>query len=221
MRNLEWIPLANPPYLAYDLGIMFEQHFWFEIRHKHGIYKEEGNNSFLWSIPVNKKTDFEKSCNELKIDITEIDLNEIYNEYLKENTIYKPSAQENIPIENQVDICDKSFTHIICGPGTTQIFLEHNIGEKDNIKLYINSNEEGRHHIPHCHVKYNNYENYCVLSLVDYQKIEPDGKTKNAVVCKAQSILADNIQLARKKWNEINSLLKFKICNGNYTSEYQ
>ena len=168
-----------------------------------------------------KKLKFEKSCKELNIDILEIDLSVQYNNYLKQTAIYTPSPQKDIPEENQLDICSETFPHIICGSGTSQILLEHIIAKTDNMTLYINSNENGSHHIPHCHVKYNSYTNYCTLSLVDYKKLTPDGDLKNAIVCKAQQILAKNIQAARKKWNEIDTPLKFKIVNNIFTTEYQ
>lgn len=220
MRNLQWIPLANPPYLNYDLGIIFEQRFWFDLRHSKEL-DQNYDNMFLWSVPKDKKELFEKSCSELNIEIMEIDLSTPYEKYRKIHYIYKPSPQQEIPPTDRLAICQESFNPIICGTGTSQIFLEHYVGEKDGIELYINSNENGRHKLPHCHVKYNSINNYCVLSLVDFEKIEPDGKIKNAIVCKAQSILKNNIQTARKKWNEINAPIKFKIVNGIYTAEFQ
>ena len=49
MRNLQWIPLANPPYLIYDLGIIFEQRFWFDLRHSKEL-DQNYDNMFLWSV---------------------------------------------------------------------------------------------------------------------------------------------------------------------------
>ncbi len=220
MRNLEWIPLANSPYLEFDFNLMFEDRFWFYLRKDKGL-DEELKDFYLWSIQEDKQTLFEKSCKELNIVVKNYDQSFYYNEYKQQNQIYIPTKQKEIATTDCVEICSESFSKIICGPGTTQILLEHYIDEKDSITLYINSNEITKHNIPHCHVKYKSDKNYCVLSLVDFTKIEPDGGRKNAIICKAQSILKNNIQLARKTWNEIHSLFKFKMVEGQYTSEYE
>lgn len=223
MKNLQWIPLANYPYLNFDLGVLFEQNFWYDLRHLKKCDQDynEYKDMFLWSIPEEKKELFEKSCTELEIKIINIDLDVQYKEYCKEHYFYKPTKQSGIPLRDRVSICRETFNPIICGHGTTQIFLEHNIGGEDGIELYINSNENGRHKKPHCHVKYNSISNYCVLSLVDFEKIEPDGNIKNAIVCKAQAILQKNIQYAREKWNTIDAPIKFKVDNGIYSSDLE
>ncbi len=220
MKKFEWIPLVNLPYSGYDFGLLFEESFWYDLRFRQGLFKEENNDKTLWSISADKKSIFEESCKELNIKVYEIDLEKLYNKYVQQNTIYNPSPQAEISKEDQIDICSQSFDHIICGAGTSQILLEHTIVEKDNIRLYINSNENARHNLPHCHVHYNSRTNYCVLSLVDYQKLAPDNNVKNAIICKAQRILSKHIQYARHLWNRIESPLKFKIVNGEYTNEY-
>lgn len=218
MRQYKWVPLVNQPYC---LNFFDEFNFWFDLRHNKGIYTELGDEFTLWSVPSDKRDAFVSACNELAIKIEEIDLHDLYDDYVQQHYVYDPTYQDPIPEENMVPICSQSYQKIICGFGTKQVFLEHKITEKDNIELYINSNEMTGHHTPHCHVKYNDRKNYCVLSLIDYEKIEPDGGVKNAVICKAQELLQKHIQEARKKWNEINALLEFRIVNEEYTSEVQ
>ena len=220
MQQNKWIQLVNSPYSEKNLHIIFEFDFWFDLRHNKNLYSDLGERYVLWSIPENKKIDFISSCEEVKIETKEIDLEKYYDDYVEQHYAYSPSKQEDIPVENMVIISNQDVDKIICGSGTKQVFLEHKIAEKDNIKIYINSNEITGHNIPHCHLKYNDNNNYCVLSLIDLEKIAPDGNIKNAVVCKAQALLGKHIQDARKKWNEVHSLMKFKVSDGKYTSDF-
>lgn len=219
MNEMRWLPLSNPPHSS--LNVMFSTKFWFDVRQK-GLYTELGKDYCLWSITNNKKTDFEKVCSELGIEIQEINLEREYDVFLDNAYVYKPAPMSEIPREQQVEICRKEVTPIICGPGTMRVLLEHNVGrKKDGIRLYINSNETAVHNIPHCHVAYNSIKNYCTLSLVDMTKIEPNGKTRNAVICVAQEILRECIQDARKKWNEIDTITKFaQDEDGSYTNKF-
>ena len=220
MKQYKWIQLVNYPYSEKNLHIIFEFDFWFDLRHNKNLYQDLGEQYVLWSIPNDKEIDFICSCKEVEIETQEIDLERFYADYVEQHYAYTPSKQEDIPAENMSIVCAQDVDKIICGSGTKQVFLEHKITEKDNIQIYINSNEITGHNIPHCHVKYNNINNYCVLSLINYEKLAPDGNIKNAVVCKAQELLEEHIQDARKKWNEINSLLKFKVSEGKYISEF-
>lgn len=221
MQDLKWIALVNSPYKELNLKVVFEIDFWFYLR-KDGSFGGYSNQNSLWSILSDKKLDFENSCQQVNIPFSLIDLDKEYAQYKKDHTLYKPSKQDDIPEENKVSICKETFPSIICGKGTSQIFLEHYVGKKDGIKLYINSNEITGHNIPHCHVKYNHINNYCVLSLVDAKKIAPDGNLKNAVIYKAQNILQKNIQKAREIWNDVSSLMKFEINeHGHYTDKYK
>ena len=220
MQQYEWIQLVNYPYSEKNLHIIFEHDFWFDLRHNKKLYQDLGKQYALWSIPKNQQTEFICLCKEVKINPVEIDLEEYYADYVERNYVYSPSKQTDIPAENMLIVCSQDVDKIICGSGTKQVFLEHIIAKKDNIQIYMNSNEITGHNIPHCHVKYNDINNYCVLSLVDYEKIAPDGNIKNAVVCRAQKLLEEYIQDARKKWNEIKSPQKFKVSDGKYTSEH-
>ena len=220
MRRLDWIPLANPPYLDQDLNILFESNFFYYLRKDKGL-DEDLDKYYLWSIPFDKQKLFEQACKELDITAKIHDFEDYYEEFKQKKQIYKPSQQKEIPEDDCVDICEEFFPKIMCGPGVSQILLEHSVGEIDGISLYINSNEMTGHHTPHCHVKYNGVKNYCVLSLVDYKKIAPDGDIENAIIRKAQQVLKNNIQLARQTWNKIHSQLKFKVINGQYTSDYE
>lgn len=65
----------------------------------------------------------------------------------------------------------------------------------------------------------NNEKNYCVLSLIDLTKIAPDGDRRNAIIKKAQGVLRDNLQDARKMWNSIKSKGKFVFRDGQYTTK--
>lgn len=205
-----------------DLILNLKQSFSFTYAQKNIAMKKITDGYSILSIPIDKTAIFETDCEEIGMEIEHIDLHTEYLLYMKGKTpIYKPSPQEDIPHEHQMKICCDSFPHIICGEGTRQELLEHEVAQKDSIMLYINSNELNEHHIPHCHVKYNGVSNYCVLSLVDFKKLTPDGNKRNAIIKKAQELLKENIQPARKKWNEIVSLMKFKIENGLYTEEYE
>lgn len=221
-NEYKWVPLTNSPYSSHKLDFKYETEFLIYLRkQQHGNKKITDGYSIL-SIPVDKMALFEADCKEIGMEVEHIDLHTEYMSFMKGKTpIYKPSPQEYIPSEQQLKICCDSFLHIMNSEGTCQDVLEHNIAQKDSIMLYINSNELNEHHIPHCHVKYNKISNYCVLSLVDFEKLAPDGNIRNAVIKKAQELLKKNIQPARKKWNEIVSLMKFKYENGQYTSEYE
>lgn len=220
VQNQEWIKLVNPPYLEKNLGFAIENEFWFDLKRKNNQYQDLGQRFYLCSVSEIKKSDFVESCKEVGIEIEEVNLEKYYDDYVEENRVYSPSKQDDIPSENMIIICNRDVNKIICASGTKQVFLEHKIANKDNIQIYINSNEIAGHSVPHCHVKYNEISNYCVLSLVDFKKLAPDKNKTNAVVCRAQELLKGHIQEARKKWNEIDSPLKFKISNGEYSSEF-
>lgn len=219
MQNYEWVKLVNPPYLKYDFHFAGETDFLFYLRQKKGSV-DELKDRVIWSIPAEKQALFEQACSEVNIELKEYDMQADYQEFMQSKKAYIPSKQEEIAESDCVYVCWETIPHIECRRGTTQALNEHFVGEKDNIALYINSNEMTGHSIPHCHVKYNKIKNYCVLSLVDFEKIAPDGGLKNAVILTAQSILEKNIQTAREKWNEVHSLVKFKCVDGVYTSDF-
>lgn len=209
--------LVNSPYSLKHL--LMENDFWDYLRDKDQWYKFLGKQYVLFSVLEDEKDDFVSSCKEVGIVAKEVDLKKLYAAFSKEHSPYVPSKQQDIPEENMLNVCEQDVCEIICGPGTKQILLEHKIAGKDNINIYINSKENAQHNIPHCHIKYNGESNYCVLSLIDFEKLAPDGNLRNAVVRKAQELLKQHIQEARKKWNEIDSTTKFAVLNGEYTSE--
>lgn len=221
-RNYEWTKLVNYPYSNYNFGLKPEVKFWIYACEKNKAYNELRKEYTLYSISSDKKTIFEKSCNETGIEVKQIDLEKLYDEFIQKKSANNTTLLEHIPEENRIYFCSKTIPHIEDNIGTRQNLYEFLINKKDDeLKLYINAEGKGKHNTPHCHVEYKNNENYCVLSLVDYRLLEPKNGVRTKILNKAQELLQENIQHAREIWNRTDGLLKFKVVNGEYTAEYE
>lgn len=196
-----------------ELGnVLIESSFGFSI----GI-------DYLYSVSEHQHTFFENILNENNIIYERLELNKLYNDYKKNHIANEPV--ENLDTSFFCDDCidiflDEDIPQIICGQGETRVLLEEEIVRKDNIKIYVHSNERCGHHLPHVHVKYNDNDNYCVINLVDITVLVPSN-LRNAKTKVISDLLGHHIQKARAAWNRTNSLLKF-IKNGDeYTSSYE
>lgn len=224
MREYGWVPLMNSPYSEISFNIKFEHKFLYALKNDFKIKSDFiGKDYFLWSISADKEKEFIKACQDLGIWIKEIDLQQSYIKYLESNKnfVCGPTQQPQVSKEDMLEICSKTFLSETKKTGGRQKLYEFLVaqgGKKDNIKLYINAKEQG-HNIPHCHVQYNEHSNYCCLSLINCEKIKSDDITINRVVKNAITLLEENLQIAREKWNSIGSPVKFKYENGEYTKE--
>lgn len=218
-KEYKWIPFINETISHCNLGLSIPFEFLLHMRALFPNNEKYKCGHIIVVVNEDAKSKFEKACMSLSINVEELDLWTEFERYSLSELPYVPSKQSPISTSNQKAICESTFEHIICGEGITQVLTEGTVARKDNIRIYINTNEETNHHIPHCHVDYNNEKNYCVLSLIDLTKIAPDGDRRNAIIKKAQGVLRDNLQDARKMWNSIKSKGKFVFRDGQYTDE--
>lgn len=171
----------------------------------HLIYIDEANkDEFICAI----------SKNNIPFEIK--DLSEKYDEWINKCSCKKvkldDSFLDNEPIIEPV--LEVEIPQIIELPDGSQLLTEEEIVRKDGIKLYTHSNEQCGHHIPHIHVYYNGDKNYRVLSLKNFEVIEPSKCDKRAKIKKCVELLKENINDARLAWNRTSGNIKFKINNG-------
>jgi hypothetical protein len=100
--------------------------------------------------------------------------------------------------------------------GYTFSFFDKTIFRDANVKAYIYSNENSNHHNPHVHITIDKEKDF-VISLIDCSLIKPDKESKLSRV--ATKLTFEKIQYFRKEWNASSSLLKFKVHEGNFTSD--
>ena len=174
----------------------------------------------LYSCDEDDTSKFEEMLRKFNISFNRLD-------FLKQSyELYKfPLSEElknngNISKENKIFVIEENFPSIIEGPNGSQIFNEHTVERMDSIKIYVESKERCRHNIPHVHVDYNKMINVFSISLVNCVPIE--GNYQGAKAKKAIEILKNNLEKARKIWNEkSDSHSKFdKDQNGNLLSTY-
>ena len=110
--------------------------------------------------------------------------------------------------ENEIIvIATKSFTHCEETKDGRLILNEGTIDRKDNIKIYVRSKEKSCHNIPHVHVWYNDYDNYCVISLINFELITPDN-AKKRVVNNSIELIKENFDKCKIEWNKSDALIK-------------
>lgn len=178
--------------------------------------------NYLYSLTSQDSTFFESLLKENQIEFERLDLSHEYHEYQITHTVNEPleDLDSSFLCDDEMDIIiDKDIPQIICGQGTTRVLHEEEIARKDNVKIYVHSNERCGHNIPHVHIKYNDNDNYCVISLVDISVIAPKN-LKNAKTKDICDLVNTHLQKSRAAWNRTNSLLKFKKDKEEYTSSY-
>ena len=188
-KEYKWTVLVNEPYSHYNFGINISIEFLLHMRTLEPNNEKYKRGHIIVVVNEDTKDIFEEACKSLSVNVEQLDLWTEFEQYSLSKLPYNPSKQKPICTSDQKVICESAFPHIICGEGTMQCIGEGTIVREDNIKLYIHSNEDAKHSIPHCHIDYNDKINYCVLSLIDLKKIAPDGNQKNAIIKKAQEIL--------------------------------
>jgi len=177
---------------------------------------------YLYSLKSQDSSNFESLLKDNQIDYEKLDLSHKYHVYQINHTANEPleNLDSSFLCNDEMDIVvDTDIPQIICGPGTTRVLHEEEIVRKDNIKIYVHSNELCGHHIPHVHVKYNDNDNYCVISLVDVSVLVPKN-LKNAKTRDICKLVNTHLQKSRAAWNRTNSLLKFKKNKEEYTSSF-
>lgn len=177
---------------------------------------------YLYSLSVLSQIAFESLLEQNNIAYEKLELNNQYQEYLVTRTNNEPleNLDTSFLCNDEMDIIlDIDIPLVICGPGTTRVFLEEEITRKDKVKIYVHSNERCGHHIPHVHAKYNDNDNYCVISLVDISVLVPIN-LKNAKTKDICELVSNHLQASRAAWNRTNSLLKFTKDKDGYTSTY-
>lgn len=180
--------------------------------------------SNLYSVPIEYEVYFDKVLKENNFKFTKYDLENKYEEYLQEtepNESYEILDTSFLQGQQPIYILDVDVPEIILSSGENRSLTEGTVDRKDNIKIYIHTNEKCGHHIPHIHVKYNENDNYCVLSLVDLSVIVPEKlKKSNAKLKEIRKLVTKNMQKARKEWNSCDNLLKFAEKDGVFLDDY-
>lgn len=90
------------------------------------------------------------------------------------------------------------------------IFVEKggNVLNINGMKFYIHSKENGKHHLPHIHVIYNEYE--VVISL---EGLVLEGNLPNKKLKSAKQIIEENKYSLLLKWNDMTDGEKFEFNN--------
>lgn len=177
---------------------------------------------YLYSLSEHQQTYFENLLNQNNIAYEKLEINKQYQDYKKNHIANEPleNLDTSFLCDDKMEVfLDVDIPQIICGQGETRVLHEEEIVRKDNVKIYVHSNERCGHHLPHVHVKYNDNDNYCVINLVDITVLVPSNlhNAKTRDICE---LLSCHIQTARAAWNRTNSLLKFIKSGDVYTSSF-
>ena len=102
-----------------------------------------------------------------------VDLSGKYDEWINKCSFKKVKLDDSFldnekNIQNVLEVEIPQIIELLDG---SQLLTEEEIVRKDGIKLYTHSNEQCGHHIPHIHVYYNCYNNFCVISLRNFEVI--------------------------------------------------
>lgn len=174
-----------------------ETGFSYYLKQKKIIYSCDGSDMEKFEEMLEKHGVSFERLNEIKKDY------QVYLSTFPQNSI----CGERIPDKNQEMVFEEEFPRIVEGSNGSQCLTEETITNKDKIRVYIESDEKCKHHIPHAHVDYNHEFNVFSISLIDFSILAGNGKGPKAK--KAIELLKNNIDKAKKIWNKCENHSKF------------
>lgn len=166
---------------------------------------------FVINIQAKDKEKFEQLLHTNNIKFELLNLSEQYYEYCLDTFPKKEKLDDTFIDGSENIIISIEIPQIIDGPNGKQYLTEETITRKDQIKIYMHSNERCGHHIPHVHCAYGDDKNYCVISLCNLEVIQPSNY-KSARVNKIIEIVTQNLDKCRLAWNKTSGFLKFKLA---------
>ena len=109
---------------------------------------------------------------------------------------YEPHKQS---IEWKIDENGKKYANVN--------FYDRSIYRKANIKVSIPSNEFSGHNLPHVHVVVDREHTFSVgISKIEILAPKKESRLDKSVL----DLTHENIQMFRKEWNEVSSMMKFE-----------
>ena len=186
-----------------NYSIYFESRFSFD----QGLH-----DVLLVSLDKTHEKDFERVMNSSQFSYKREKLESEYNDWLKKKTKSKEKLDDSFFDEKIITIIKEfNVPAIIELDNGSQLLTEKDVKRTDKITLYVHSDEQTHHNVPHVHVKYGGDKNYCSISLVDFAVLAPKNY-KSAKVNEAIELLKQVIDKARFAWNNnTNSIIKFQI----------
>lgn len=164
-----------------------------------------GIKEIVISIDSSNKEKCEKVFSVQKIEYENI--SDKYQDYLDKQC----SNNETNNFTDEDIIVIKTF-RIPQTVGGRQLLNEKEIMRNGQDIVYIHSNEQSGHNIPHVHVKYNGDKNFCTISLIDFSVLQSKklNFSKMKEIIKLVESCCDEARLA---WNNSSSIIKFVLDN--------
>ncbi len=158
------------------------------------------------------------SIDEKDIEIFENHLKYLNLEYVRLEDYRNGSFISDESIEEILVVCDCKIAPI---EGERHTLNEGLIKQKDSIKMYVRSHEQGCHNIPHVHFDYQGQKNICSVSIIDHIILANSRPISTKLKNEIDVLINANITKAIECWNNSDAIIGVKQSNDGSLEIYK
>lgn len=158
------------------------------------------------------------SINEKDIEVFEKCLKCLKLEYVRLEDYRNESFPSDESNEEILVVCDCKIDPI---EGEKQTLNEELIRQKDSIKMYVRSREQGCHNTPHVHFDYKGQKNICSISIIDHIILAKSQDISSKLKKEFDILIDTNITRIIECWNNSDAIIGVKQANDGSLGTYK